>query len=55
MLFDMCKDMGYEYNPGQKGNGDSPNLRKIQRTFFIDGLGCGTKHVVHITHRNDPK
>lgn len=55
MLFEMCKEMGYEYNPSQKGNGDSPNLRKIQRTFFIDGLGCGVKHVIHITHPSDPK
>lgn len=55
MLFEMCKEMGYEYNPSQKGNGDSPNLRKIQRTFFIDGLGCGQKQVIHITHPNDQK
>lgn len=53
MLFDMCKDMGYKYNPTQIGQGDSPNLRKIQRTFFIDGLGCGQKHVIHITHPDD--
>lgn len=54
MLFDLCKDMGYEYNPTQKGNGDSPNLRKLQKTFFIDGLGIKPqKQVIHITHPDD--
>ena len=53
MLFDLCKDMGYEYNPTQKGNGDTPNLRKLQKTFFINGLGCGQKQVIHITHPTD--
>jgi hypothetical protein len=53
MLFDLCKDLGYEYNPTQKGNGDSPNKRKLQRTFFIDELSCGQKQVIHITHPSD--
>lgn len=48
--------MGYEYNPSQKGNGDSPNLRKIQRSLFINGVNYGSgKHVIHITHPSDPK
>lgn len=53
MLFDLCKDLGYEYNPTQKGNGDSPNKRKLQRTFFINQLSCGQKQVIHITHPSD--
>lgn len=55
MLWDLCKDMGYEYNPSQKGSGDSPNLRKIQRSLFINGINSGSgKHVIHITHPSDP-
>ena len=55
MLFDMCKDMGFEYNPTMKGNGDSPNLRKLQKTYFIDGIGLKPqKQVIHITHPSDP-
>ncbi len=55
MLFDMCKDMGFEYNPTMKGNGNSPNLRKLQKTYFIDGIGLKPqKQVIHITHPSDP-
>lgn len=54
LLFDLCKDLGYEYNPTMKGNGDSPNKRKLQRTFFINGVGQKPQRsVIHITHPTD--
>ncbi len=37
-----------------KGNGDSPNLRKLHKTYFIDGIGLKPKkQVIHITHPSD--
>lgn len=54
MLWDMCNDMGYKYNPTKTG--DTPNERKIQRSYFINGLKLpNQKHVIHITHPSDPK
>ena len=53
MLWDMCNDMGYKYNPTKTG--DTPNERKIQRSYFINGVKVpGQKHVIHITHPSDP-
>lgn len=55
MFWDMCLDLGYEFNPTQRKNGDSPNFRKIQRTYFINGIPVkGQKHILHITHPSDP-
>lgn len=54
MLFDVCSKYGYEYNPTQKNIGNTANARKIQRTYFLNGKGQGQKHVIHITHKNDP-
>jgi hypothetical protein len=53
MLFDVCNEYGYEYNPTQSKKGNSPNSRKLQKTFFINGEGIGQKQVIHITHPKD--
>jgi len=53
MLFSICKEYGYEYNPTQKNKGDTPNSRKIQRTYFLNGQSQGQRQVIHITNPDD--
>ncbi|MFK5972618.1 MAG: hypothetical protein QM485_04990 [Flavobacteriaceae bacterium] len=53
MLFDICNEYGYEYNPTQKTKGNSPNLRKIQKSYFSNGKSQGQRQVIHITNPND--
>ena len=56
MFYDYCESSNgeYEYNPSKKHHGDSPNLRKIQRTFKnSNGKSEGQKHCIHITNIND--
>lgn len=50
MFFDLCVQLGYEYNPTKSHNGNTPNSRKIQRT---DKLSGKQQHCIHITHSKD--
>jgi hypothetical protein len=54
MLFSFGKELGYTYNPTMEKNGDTPNLRKLQKTYKDkDGKSHGQKHTIHITHKDD--
>lgn len=54
MFYDLCLQLGYEYNPTKSHNGNSPNKRKLQRTHKVKGKNEGQKHCIHITHPKDP-